>query len=457
MTKTGNIGGGIRWIAFTLFLSLLYTVSPLPAQTLEMPRILSVREQVTTVNRITTLRLEQLLPQVMERCGFDTWILTCNEDALDPVFKTMIPMDLWCPITQILVLYQPEPGQAVERLNISRTNMLGMHRDVWDYSAWDNSKTESQWACLRRILDERDPKSIGINTGVVNWAAGGLTVPLRDKLVETLGPDLAGRLRSAEKMAELWLETLIDEELELYEHVGVVAHALIAEAFSARNITPGVTTIDDVLYAYLQRLTDLGLENFAWPTFRIRARDPEVLARYGMEDKIVRRGDLLQCDAGIRYLRYYSDHAEWGYVLRPNETEAPVYFRRLLAEANRLQDVFAGEFKAGLTGNQILANILKSAAREGICKPKIYSHSIGYFLHEPGPLIGLPWEQVDTGPRGDVVLVDNSTFTAELSITCPVPEWDGKEMRFSLEEVVVFTDGGIRFLDGRQKRIYTIQ
>ena len=25
--------------------------------------------------------------------------------------------------------------------------------------------------------------------------------------------------------------------------------------------------------------------------------------------------DLLQCDAGIQYLRYYTDHAEWGYFL----------------------------------------------------------------------------------------------------------------------------------------------
>ena len=36
----------------------------------------------------------------------------------------------------------------------------------------------------------------------------------------------------------------------------------------------------------------------------------------------------------------------------------------LLAEAHRLQDVFMGEFRAGLTGNELLANILARAARE---------------------------------------------------------------------------------------------
>ena len=128
-----------------------------------------------------------------------------------------------------------------------------------------------------------------------------------------------------------------------------------------------------------------------------------------------------------------------------------------MAEANRLQDIFCAEFKAGLSGNQILANILQRAGAAGICKPKIYSHSIGYFLHEPGPLIGLPWEQVDTGKRGEVKLVPNSTFTAELSITCPVPELDGREMHFSLEEVVAFTTEGAYFLDGRQKQIHKVK
>ena len=39
----------------------------------------------------------------MRRAGIDMWIIVCNEDNLDPVFSTMIPYDVWCPITQILV------------------------------------------------------------------------------------------------------------------------------------------------------------------------------------------------------------------------------------------------------------------------------------------------------------------------------------------------------------------
>ncbi len=426
------------------------------AQTLEMPGLLSVREQAAELNRITLQRLDSLLPKVMQEADFDMWIIACNEDNLDPVFRTMIPYDTWCPITQLLVFTRKGPD-SVERLNLSRTPMQGLHTDAWDYRAWDNQKTESQWDCLARIVKERDPQKIAINQAETQWAADGLTVTLKKKLEDTLGSAYIRRMASAEFLATLWLETLLDEELELYERVCAVAHALIAEAFSDKAITPGVTTTTDLLYHYLQRISDLGMERYGWPWFRIRARDPEILEKYGMDDPVIRRGDLLQCDAGIQYLRYYTDHAEWGYVLRPGEAAVPEHFQRLMAEGNRLQDIFTAEFKAGLTGNQILANIVKRAKASGICKPMIYSHSIGYYLHEPGPLIGLPWEQADTGERGEVKLVPNSTFTAELSITCPVPEWDGKEMRFSLEEVVAFTHSGAYFLDGRQKSIYTIK
>ncbi len=425
-------------------------------QTTVMPRILSVREQVATVNRITAQRLERIIPAAMEKTGTDMWIIVSNEDDLDPVFRTMIPLDTWCPIVQILVLSR-RPGQPVERLNLSRTDMRGFHKDAWDWRAWDNGKKESQWDALSRIVRERDPRTIAINESEEIWAAGGLTVALKQRLVRAVGPEYAKRFRSAEPLAVLWLETLLDEELELFERAASITHALIAETFSARAITPGVTTLDDLLYYYNQRVADLGLKLFAWPWFRIRGRDPKAVERWGATDTVIRPGDLLQIDAGIEYLRYFTDLGEWAYILRPGETDSPAGVRAVLAEGNRLQDVFLGEFKEGRSGNEILEAALSAARAKGIPGPRIYSHSIGLFLHEPGPLIGLPWEQADTGVRGRVKLVPNSTFTAELSVAAPVPEWDGRELRIALEQILAYTARGARFLDGRQTRLHLVK
>jgi Xaa-Pro aminopeptidase len=423
----------------------------------DFPKVLSIRERAELVNTVTLKRLDVLIPKIMRETGLDMWIITCNEDDLDPIFKTMIPYGQWCPISQIIVFYDRGPERGVERLNVSRTGMPGFFENAWDAAAWDNEKKESQWACLGRVVRERDPKRIGINEGETQWAAGGLTVVLKNRLVEAIEPTYAARLESAEPLATLWAETLLDEEIKLMERAAALSHAIIAETFSTAVVTPGQTTVDDLRYYYWQRVADFGLELAFYPFFTIRERQPDVIEKYGKDDKVIRPGDFIHCDVGLKYMYYNSDHQEWAYVPRVGETDVPETFKKILAEGNRLQDIYCGEFKAGLTGNELLTNILRTAREKGISKPRVYSHSLGYFLHEPGPLIGLPWEQKNNPGRGDVQLVLNSCFTAEMSVTVPVPEWGGKELRLSLEQDIVFTGEKAYFLDGRQTRFHLIQ
>lgn len=445
---------GLGFVAFLLFLT---AALPTFAQVDDFPVVMSMRDRKAAVDKITMMRLDRLLPRVMRETGFDMWIMISNEDNYDPVFLTMVPYDAWCPITQILVFYDPGNGKPIERLNISRTNMEGLHEKSWTPPHTATHEGEEQWECLGRIVKERNPKRIGINESDVIWAADGLTASLKRRLVKALDPKFTKRLESAEKLSTLWLETLLDEELDLYECAVAVSHALIAETFSNKVITPGVTTADDLVFHYRQRMAELGLDKAFRPFFRILGRHPEMLKKYPMEDKIIRRGDVLQCDVGIKYLRYNTDTQEMAYVLRRGETDVPEGLKAGMAEGNKLQDVYCSEFKEGLTGNQMLVNILKKAKAMGIEKPRVYSHSVGYYLHEPGPLIGLPWEQENTGPRGEVTLVPNSCFTVELSVDRPVPEWGGQEFRFKLEQDIVYTKKGVFYLDGRQTKFHVIE
>ena len=424
----------------------------------DVPSVLSIRDRATLTFQITQKRLDVLLPKLMRETGFDMWIISGNEDNHDPIFETMMPYENWNPITQILVFFDQGAEKGVERLNVSRTDTQGLFKNVWDAAAWDTQKKESQWDCLGRIVRERDPKRIGINEGEVQWSAGGLTVVLKKKLIEAIGPKYVSRLQSAEPLATLWSETLLDEEIELMERAQAISHSIIADMFSSKVATPGLTTTDDLRYYYWQRVSDLGLKVSFMPFVSIRGRHPQDFEKYGKDDKVIRPGDLVHCDVGVKYIRYNSDCQEMAYVLRAGESGVPEVFRKLMAECNRLQDIFCGEFKAGLTGNEMLGNILKKAKESGIPGPRVYSHSLGYFLHEPGPLIGLPWEQVNNPGRGDVKLVPNSCFTAEMSITAPLPEWgEGKEFRLPLEQAVAFTEKDIFFLDGRQTKLHLIK
>ena len=68
------------------------------------------------------------------------------------------------------------------------------------------------------------------------------------------------------------------------------------------------------------------------------------------------------------------------------------------------------ESEIGLTGTELLGRILDRAGREGIPDPRVYSHSLRRLLHEPGPLIGLPWEQERcTGPGAKGIRISGRT------------------------------------------------
>lgn len=416
---------------------------------MSIPTILPVREQARVVNQTLARRFEQILPAVMRETGYDAWLVIGHEDNHDPVFKTLVPYEVWAPILQVVLFY--DNGTEIERINISRTNMRGLMPP----STWQPLDAKDQWQLLREYLDERQPRRIGINTSDVIWAADGLSASLKDKLFASIGPELASRCVSAEPLAIRWLETRLDEEFELYEHACQIAHAMMRHIFSRKVVTPGVTTLEDLEWAYWQLATDLGLPLSFKPFFRLYRND-QAPQPTDPDKLVVHAGDMLHCDVGVEYLRLITDHQELAYVLRPGETNAPEGLRRGLAESNRLQDVFTSNWQCGLAGNTILERSLAQAHADGISNPKIYSHSLSHFLHEPGPLMGLPWQQTAIPGRGDVVMRANTAYTVELRTDVEVPEWGGQLVPFLLEQDAAITSRGVHYIDGRQTELHLV-
>jgi Xaa-Pro aminopeptidase len=408
------------------------------------PMVLSLRHQNDVSVNILRKRLQSVLPLAMREAGIDMWLIISQEDDYDPIFKTMVPLRVWAPILQMLVFHDHGQENGVERINISMTDLGDLYQ-----KPWTGRNHPEQWEFLVKLIEERDPERIGINIGSVEWAAGGLTHNLFEQLCAALPEKYARRLVSSETACTRWLETLADEELQFYPQAVRLTKHIIARCFSAGTITPGVTTTDDLEWAFWQYSQELGLEQSFIPFFNL-VRSEESKKAFPVEDRIIRPGDLIHCDVGNRYMRLCSDLQEWAYVRRTGEVDAPAGLKALFSQVNRLQQVFMGEFKPGLSGDVLLNNILNRAKAEGIPDPRIYSHSLGYYLHEPGPLIGLPWEQVHNPGRGEVALVFNSTFTMELSISDTVPEWADQLVRFSCEQDVCFTNQGCQVMEGLQ-------
>jgi Xaa-Pro aminopeptidase len=410
-------------------------------------RVLTHREQNERMTPWIRARFDRVLPALMEREGFDLWIIPTREYNEDPVFASMAPTTYFSSRRRtLLVFFNPGGGKPVERYSIGRFDYDRLYTLIPTHN-------DAQHAGLRRLIDEKNPRVIGINESDAWNHADGITANEKRRLLEALGPEHAAKVKSAEMLAVGWLETKTTAELAAYRHVMQVAHLIIREAFSNKVITPGRTTNQDVAWWMRQRVAELGLGSWFQPSVTIwRQGDAQVTLLGG----VIRPGDMLHCDFGIVYLGFSTDTQHNAYVLKPGETDAPAGLKAGLRAANRLQEITMAQARPGVTGNQALAAALAQARAEGLT-PSIYCHPVGYHGHGAGPPIGMIDYQDGVPVRGDYVFRPDTWHSIELNATHAVPEWGGMPVRFALEEdAAILPDGHWDWINGRQTEFYLL-
>ncbi len=429
----------------SLFPALFLLVSLAPAQ----ERILTHREQAGLQRTWIEKRFATILPDLMRREGIDMWIIVSREYNDDPVFRSMAPATTFASRRRtILVFHDLGPGKGVERLSIGRFDYDGLFTVV-------KTHNDAQWEGLRKVVEERKPATIGINTSELFAHADGLSANEKENLLRALGTEYSGRLKSAEKLAVGWLEIKLPEETDAYRNAMRVAHQIIAEAFSNRVITPGVTTTEDVTWWMRQRTAEMGLGLWFHPSVTIW-RKGGLPPNTPPAARVIQRGDMLHCDFGIVYMGFATDTQHNAYVLLPHETDAPEGLKEGLKAGNRLQDITMDYARAGVSGNAALAGALAKARAEGL-KPMIYCHPVGYHGHAAGPPIGMTDYQEGVPGRGEWLMQPDTWHAIELNVTHTVKEWDNQEVRFSLEEDALLTASGWQWIHGRQLKFYLIR
>jgi hypothetical protein len=246
--------------------------------------------------------------------------------------------------------------------------------------------------------------------------------------------------------------------MQLYPQLIQITHQIIAEGFSEKTIMPGVTTTDDLVWWFRQKIRNLGLDTWFHPSVEIQRNDNasfDHLTAFTNKDKeIIQPGDLLHVDIGISYLRLNTDVQEHAYILQPGEITAPDALQKAFANGNRLQEILTSKFALNKTGNEILSAALSQAKQEGIIA-SIYTHPIGYHGHAAGPTIGM-WDQQSGVPgSGDFPMHYNTAYSIELNAATEIPEWK-KSIRMMLEEDGFYSEKGFRFIGGRQKELLLI-
>nr|WP_299485102.1 M24 family metallopeptidase [uncultured Allomuricauda sp.] len=420
-------------------------------------QILPEEERARVVDEILEERFNTLLPNLMDDTGIDMWILISREYNEDPVLKTMLPAT-WLNARRrtILLFYRDKAAGSIDKLAVARYNVGKSIQ-----SAWDKEKEPNQWKRLMQLIEERNPKQIGLNFSKDHNIADGLDKTDFDEFMANLPKKYQSKVVSAEQLAVRWIETRTEREMIIYNQLVDITHDIIAQAFSEKVITPGVTTTTEVEWWMRQKVTDLGLETWFHPTVDVQRTSEKLVGHlYSFsgrpDDLTIQPGDLLHCDFGISYLRLNTDCQELAYVLRPNEEGAPKFLVDALKDGNSVQDFLTTNMIKGRTGNEILAKSLQQAKEAGL-RPAIYTHPLGSYGHSAGTTIGM-WDSQGGVMKDDgenYPLNPNTVYAIELNTTVHITEWN-RDIRIMLEEAGFFGTDGFRYVNGRQTELLLV-
>jgi hypothetical protein len=332
-----------------------------------------LREQARIVDEWTEQR-KAIVPEILRKYDIDAWLISQREYAEDTTFwalKDFVQFSARRRTTQLFLAQAPENGTT-------------------EYSWIDN--TPLVWDELKEILHSAEPRSIALNTASELAFSGGLHAGERDAIVAGLGGRWEDKFVLEPMLGIELIARMVNDRLEWYRKLMETAWAIIEEGFSSKVIVSNETTTEDVVWWMRDRIQSLNYTTWFQPGVYVLTEDDLPAAREGpmvSPDHLISYGDIIHTDFGVTALGLNTDTQHLGYVLRPGETAAdiPQGFLDGLKKVNRLQDITRENMKIGMTGNDILNNILAQAQEEGI-EGKIYCHATGEFGHSAGTVIG---------------------------------------------------------------------
>ncbi|MEO8043118.1 MAG: M24 family metallopeptidase [Acidobacteriota bacterium] len=420
---------------------------PIPA----MPKLLTQREQIDVREAWLKKRLDTLLLPMMQRNGIDIWIVVNEEFHSDPVTEHIVPPIPIVGRRDFFVFINR--GGKLEKYAVVRyvEERLKNH-----YTVMNPPRAEIA-ATLKKLVDDRNPKTIALNFGGSRGQQNGLTHDGYRFLAETLGAENEKKFVSASKLLTEFFDTRLPEELEQYRNAVLATDVITRRAFSNEVIKPGKTTVGDVRWWMMQQVNDLGLGIWFQPDLRVQRQakttgTTQQFLSVADESVFLERGDLIHVDFGLIYMGLSTDWQKHGYILKTGEKGAPAGLKAALKNTNRLQDIMFGFARAGMTGTEVYDATMAECKKQGI-DAMIYSHPIGAHGHGLGAAIDF---RRSIGGDEDRLRLGSYT-SIELNTSTNVPEWSNQRVTVMGEDDAVMTARGFQFIRPRQTEFYLIK
>ena len=410
-------------------------------------------------------KLDELLVPILKEYGIECWV-TLTRDPCDDMTNVIWERDIQLdPIVEYIGGEEVKvPAAFIFTTNGDRIAIVaeadaqpvedaGIYRMVIRYT-YNREKGHSEFLeKLGKTLQALNPGTIGLNYSEDEGVADGLSYGMKRMFDQAVGPELAGRVVSAENIIiSLW-NRKVSAEVQLIEKSSRKSAEITLEAL--RTIKPGVTTARGIFDYIRRRVEEEGMgpgwQEWWCPTVSVSAfrlgRPPS--------DKVVERGDLVVINSGFLLEGHMSDLNKAAYVLREGENEPPELIRKLFATGLEATRAAVAKIRPGATGYEV-----DLAAREVVKKagfpeyPHATGHTTGVWVHGLGAILGPPWKAY--GEKVHMKIHENDIYAVEPSLRA-YSEAHGGNIGMHFQEMVIVEKDGARYLTPPLTELLLIQ
>lgn len=380
---------------------------------------------------------------ILKEKGIDLWLTFVRESSSihDPALDLILGRNCTWQ-SAFIITSSGDTIAVVGSLDAEGIKETGLYKEVIGYVA--SVKDD-----LLKVLNKYNPKKIAINTSKSDTASDGLTHGMYELLLEYMkDTDFANRLTSSESI----ISALRGRKMPAEQKLIAEAVKLTEEIFNKVNkfIKPGLTE-KQVADFILKEVKKEGVET-AWESLYCPSvfTGPESAgAHAGPTDRKIEPGHVLNIDFGVKKDGYCSDLQRTWYFLRDGEKEAPEKVKDAFNTVRDAIQMSASAILPGLQGCQVDDIARNYIVKKGYDEyPHALGHQVGKSTHDGAGVLCPRWERYRDLPYMEVE--DGQVYTLEPRVTL-------KDYGVvTMEEIIVVTQDGAKFLSHPQKELYVV-
>ncbi len=384
------------------------------------------------------------LPAIMKELDIDCWITFARSTMSipDPIMELVVVGDI---VWKSAFIFTLKDGKLTKTALVGNYDVINEEgKGIWDkVIGYKEGITEP----FKKYLDKINPEKIALNYSTNDVTSDGLTYGMFMIISEIL-KDHKKKFTSAEKIIQKLRGRKSKVEIELITKACELTKEIYAKIGSQVKVGMAETEIQKMFHDEMDRLRVVE----SWQRNSCPAvdagPDKEIGHAGPQPDVKVQKGHTLHYDFGVKLHGYCSDIQRMYFFGKEEEIPEELIhaFETVHGAITR-----AAEFiKPGVKGYEV-----DKIARDYVLERgyEEYGHALGHQVgtkaHDGGTLLGPLWERYGEIPKG--LVEENMIFTLELNVKT-------KNYGYvSLEEDIVITKEGCKFLIPRQEKFITIE